>query len=246
MFDDGYLDNYEFAAPILEKYNCRASFYVVTDCIDNNTLTWTHQLEYLFQHTKINEFKISFDFFEPEYNIQFLNNETEKLNYLRKTLPKLKKITHVERQMFINHVLNQAKDINFPKLMMNWDQIRDLKQRGHYIGSHTVTHVMLGSIENESLIRWELSESAKRIEQELNYFPKTISYPVGSFNETVKKISKEVGYSIGLAVKQNVFNPHKTDLFEVDRIELYNESWFKTKLRISNMLERIKKTIRYR
>ncbi|MBK7956947.1 MAG: polysaccharide deacetylase family protein [Bacteroidetes bacterium] len=36
-FDDGYLDNLEYAAPILAKYKVPASFYVVTDCIDQNT-----------------------------------------------------------------------------------------------------------------------------------------------------------------------------------------------------------------
>ena len=40
LFDDGYLDNLEYAAPILQKYNCKASFYVVTDCIEKNIPTW--------------------------------------------------------------------------------------------------------------------------------------------------------------------------------------------------------------
>jgi hypothetical protein len=30
MFDDGYFDNYEYAIPILEKYNCKAFFCTVT------------------------------------------------------------------------------------------------------------------------------------------------------------------------------------------------------------------------
>ena len=38
MFDDGYKDNFEFAAPILKKYGCKASFYVVTNCIEQNIL----------------------------------------------------------------------------------------------------------------------------------------------------------------------------------------------------------------
>src|ERR1700674_258658 len=41
LFDDGYKDNIEYAAPILKKNNCAASFYVVTDCIDRNIPTWT-------------------------------------------------------------------------------------------------------------------------------------------------------------------------------------------------------------
>jgi peptidoglycan/xylan/chitin deacetylase (PgdA/CDA1 family) len=246
MFDDGYLDNYEFAASILEKYNCKASFYVVTDSIEKNELTWTHQLEYLFQNTSITDFSINYSFFEDEYHATNLPDLDSKLSYLRKTLPRLKKLKHDQRELFISDLIKKANDIQFPKLMMNWDQVRELRNMGHYIGSHTVTHVMLGTIVDEAIVRKELFESGIKIQQELGYFPKTISYPVGSFNENVKKISKEVGYTIGLAVKQDIYNPKSSDPFEVDRIELYNESWFKTKLRISNRLEQIKKLIKYK
>ena len=61
MFDDGYKDNLIFAAPILKKYNCKASFYIVTDCIDNNIPTWTHILEYQFQNTNISKLNLNFD-----------------------------------------------------------------------------------------------------------------------------------------------------------------------------------------
>jgi len=33
-FDDGFKDNFQYAVPILEKYHVKASFYVVTGCID--------------------------------------------------------------------------------------------------------------------------------------------------------------------------------------------------------------------
>lgn len=66
---------------------------------------------------------------------------------------------------------------------------------------------------------------------------------MGSFNETTKLLAKGAGYKFGLAVKQNIHNPAKEDLFEVSRIELYNEPWWKTKMRISNVLEIIKSII---
>ena len=52
LFDDGYKDNLDFAAPILSRYQCPASFYVVTQCIDQNIPTWTYQVDYLFQYTR--------------------------------------------------------------------------------------------------------------------------------------------------------------------------------------------------
>jgi hypothetical protein len=67
---------------------------------------------------------------------------------------------------------------------------------------------------------------------------------VGSYNEKVQQLSKENGYKLGLVVNQDEYVPDKTNLFEIQRIELYNEPWWKTKLRITNRLEKIKKIIR--
>lgn len=246
MFDDGYKDNIEFAAPILKKYNCKASFYVVTDAINNNRPTWTHILEYLFQFTNKSDIIIDFDFLPAAYRTTRLSSREERIKYVSKLKPYLKKIDHHLREQVLNRVETTFNDIEIPKLMMNWDDVRALRNAGHYIGSHTVHHSMLGTIADEQEVMEELVQSAQCIERELGYFPLTISYPVGSYNATTKRLSAMAGYQIGLAVKQNVYDPDKDDLFEISRIELYNESWWKTRLRISNVLENFKSIIRYR
>jgi peptidoglycan/xylan/chitin deacetylase (PgdA/CDA1 family) len=246
MFDDGYKDNIDYAAPILKKYNVKASFYVVTDCIDKNIPTWTHILEHLFQFTSVIDIDMNFNFLLEELKVVKLNNVVDRLNYVGKLKPFLKTLPHDNRQTVLNRVIETYNDIEFPKLMMNWDDLRKLKEEGHYIGSHTVTHCMLGTMNNENDIISELTLSGRRIQEQLGHFPLTISYPVGSFNKTTKDLSQKSGYKIGLAVKQNIHYPLKEDLFEVSRIELYNEPWWKTRLRITNSLENIKSFIRYR
>lgn len=246
MFDDGYKDNLEFAAPILKKYNVKASFYVVSDCIDKNIPTWTHILEHLFQFTSIQNIDLNFDFLSEELKVSVLHNHEERMNFVKKLKPFLKKIAHEKREIVLNRVIETYTDIEFPKLMMNWEDLRKLRNEGHYIGSHTVTHCMLGTMVNEDEIISELTVSGKKIEENLGYFPLTISYPVGSFNNTTKDLAKKCGYKIGLAVKQNIHYPLKEDLFEVSRIELYNEPWLKTWLRITNTLENIKSIIRHK
>jgi peptidoglycan/xylan/chitin deacetylase (PgdA/CDA1 family) len=246
MFDDGYKDNIEYALPILEKYNIKASFYVVTDCINKNIPTWTHILEHLFQNTRAKNISFNFNFLPGEFLYKDFTTEQDKIDYVSKLKPLLRTISHENRQLVLNKVVESFADVELPKLMMDWNDLKQLNKLGHYIGSHTATHGMLGTMINESEIKNELLNSGKEIEKKLGYFPFTISYPVGSFNETTKRISKEVGYKIGLAVKQDIYNPKKEDLFEVARIELYNEPWWKTRLRITNSLERIKKMIGYK
>jgi peptidoglycan/xylan/chitin deacetylase (PgdA/CDA1 family) len=243
VFDDGYKDNLEYALPILEKYKVKASFYAVTDCIEKNIPTWTHQLDYAFQFTKIDKIDMIFDFLPPGLQVTRLNTKQERIAYVRKLKPAIKKITHVQRQQVMNAVLNAYYDINFPFLMMNWDDLRQIRNGGHYVGSHTVTHCMLGTINDEQKVKTELVESGNKIRKELGYFPLTISYPVGSYNETTIRLSKEAGYKIGLAVRQKVYDPLKDSLFEIPRIELYNESWLKTRLRISDIKGKLSKIL---
>lgn len=246
MFDDGYKDNIDFAVPILNAHNTKASFYVVTECIDKNIPTWTHVLEHLFQFTTIKNIEMNFNFLPHELRIKNLNNHEDRISYVSKLKPFLKTLPHEKRQMVLNNVVNTYTDIVLPKLMMNWDDLRKLRDFGHYIGSHTLNHCMLGTMNHEPEVTSELVLSGKRIKEELGYFPLTISYPVGSFNKTTKQLAKNAGYKMGLAVKQNTHNPLREDLFEVSRIELYNESWFKTRLRITNLLENFKTLIRYK
>ncbi len=245
-FDDGYKDNIIHALPILSKYNVKASFYVVTDCINYNTPTWTHKLEYLFLNTQNAELNLDFNFLTEELKVKVLPTRQHRLDYVRKLKPELKKISHENRNLVLNKVSSAFNDVELPNLMMNWDDLKVLKNNGHTIGSHTLTHCMLGTMSNLDDVKYELNESAKIINQKLGEFPKTISYPVGSYNEATIKLSMDAGYKIGLAVKQDVYRPSIDEPFEIPRIELYNEPWWKTKLRITHSLERLKKLLKYR
>jgi peptidoglycan/xylan/chitin deacetylase (PgdA/CDA1 family) len=246
LFDDGYKDNIQYAAPILAKYNCKASFYVVTECIDKNIPTWTHILEHSFQNTMISNVNLMYDFLPSDLRVETLPTADARMDYVKKLKPFLKEISHESRNIVLNRIQESFSDVRYPEIMMNWDDLRELKKAGHYIGSHTVSHCMLGTMTNLDEVKEELYESARQIEKNLGHFPKTISYPVGSYNNTTIRLSQEVGYTIGLAVKQKLYDPTKDSIFEIPRIELYNENWFKTKLRITNFLETIKSAIRYR
>jgi len=239
VFDDGYKDNIEYAAPILDKYKVKASFYIVTDCIEKNIPTWTYILDYSFSSTKQKKIDLNFSFLPPDLRIEELSDGAARMKYVRELKPVMKKLSHDDRMKIMETVSLSYNDIELPKLMMDWNDLDQLKNVGHYIGSHTVTHCMLGTMSNEEEITNELTQSAAEIKKHLGHFPVTISYPVGSYNDTTIRLSKEAGYKIGLAVKGKKFDASKDDLFEIPRIELYNESWFKSQLRIKDVIGKI-------
>jgi peptidoglycan/xylan/chitin deacetylase (PgdA/CDA1 family) len=242
LFDDGYKDNIEFAAPILEENNCPASFYLVTDCINRNIPTWTYIIDHIFQQTRREKIELAFDFVPDKFKSVILYQNGNRTETSKEIKPWLKKLSNPKRLAIMKTIQEQCGDVSLASgKMMNWDDIRQLQGRGFTIGSHSHTHPMLASLENESEIRDELETARQIITKETGIAPLTISYPIGSFDERVTSMAEKSGYRYGLAVKQQFYNTTEDSRWEIPRVELYQESWWKTQLRIKGIYSRIKR-----
>jgi len=242
-FDDGYKDNIEYAAPILKKYNCPSSFYIVTDCIDRNVPTWTNLIDHAFQQSKKSKLVLAFDFVPEKFKFVSLN--PDPTNIVKTIKPWMKGLSNVERVKITESILQQCDDVTQPdNKMMNWEDIAQLANDGFIIGSHSYSHPMLASLKNESEIIDELKISADRIKEKIGIAPKAISYPIGSFDERVTRLSKEQGYKYGLAVEQKFFS-FASDNMAIPRVELYQQPWWKVKLHLTgNYWNRLRRVIK--
>jgi peptidoglycan/xylan/chitin deacetylase (PgdA/CDA1 family) len=245
VFDDGYKDYIEYALPILNKHNLSASMYVVTDCVESGIPPWTYVLDNAIASTKKIKIDVDDSLLPEDLKNTTWKNEAEKIAFAKKLKPFLKIVSNSTRENIYRQVIKSIDDVHLPKnLMMNWDEINEIKTAKTIIGSHTATHPLLAKIETESEIENEINLSSDKIKEHTGESPLTISYPIGSFDERVKAISKKAGYKFGLAVEQKMYESEKHDLFAVPRIELYNEPMFKTKLRINGTLEKIKSALK--
>jgi peptidoglycan/xylan/chitin deacetylase (PgdA/CDA1 family) len=87
-----------------------------------------------------------------------------------------------------------TKYISLLERLMNWDQLRELASRGFSIQSHTVTHPALEELQDKDIL-YELSESKKKIQDEIGKEVKYLSLPFGSYKRNVTRIAQEVGYA---------------------------------------------------
>jgi len=76
------------------------------------------------------------------------------------------------------------------------------------IGSHTLTHVSLVTVEPE-IAQWEIAESRRRLESMLQRPVSLFSFPHGHFNEVLVQQCREVGY-------EHVFTTEPSDANEND------------------------------
>lgn len=183
-FDDGYLDNYEFALPSLLKFNATATFFPVVNpckdntvlpldiyyqCIDEMNLSETERTEYITGTTKRN-----FYWAEPE-------NQMKMLNSLFKTLPQKNKVSY-----------------------MSAEQLKELSDKGFEIGSHGMTHsLLIADYMNKEKALNELQKSKQWLEAITGKPVTAYCFPAGRYNAEMIELAKQVGYTSTCLVVHN-------------------------------------------
>ena len=87
---------------------------------------------------------------------------------------------------------------------MSWREVRELSRSGIEFGSHTVSHEQL-SLLPETDLRYEVSYSKSKIENELQLPVTSFAYPYAfpetnqSFRTTLRGILEETGYQCGVS-----------------------------------------------
>jgi peptidoglycan/xylan/chitin deacetylase (PgdA/CDA1 family) len=77
--------------------------------------------------------------------------------------------------------------------LASWEQVAELRDAGHAIGSHSMTHVRLPTMPDDT-IRYELSASRQRIEAMLQIEVRHFAAPYGRLSPGVIDAAKEAGY----------------------------------------------------
>jgi peptidoglycan/xylan/chitin deacetylase (PgdA/CDA1 family) len=111
-------------------------------------------------------------------------------------------------------------------------QIREMSESGLVeFGAHSLNHARLTLLKPEE-VRREVEGSKASIEKVLGKEVLSFAYPYGLYNDEVKKITREAGYTFGIAVK-SPFTRFGEDLMEIRRVHMFPDTslpdlWKKT------------------
>ena len=224
-FDGGYAGNYQYAFPILKKYNVPATVYVVTNSVDGN-IPWERTLLYLISLTEQNKLTLTYNNQRQTFEIKTRNQRRAAKLKIQDYMSKLndeKKNTLLKE---ISKNLNVEISGLAQKLFLSWEQIRAMNKNPLItIGSHSLTHPRLTNISLNDATK-EIVESKERIESKLEEKITSFCYPDGYVSEEIKVRVKDSGYSSGLAVMTpgilSDLNKVGDDVFELRRILLSN------------------------
>ncbi|MEK9627501.1 MAG: polysaccharide deacetylase family protein [Nitrospinota bacterium] len=219
-FDDGYIDNYQHAYPILKKHQAPFCIYVTTNLPDGKAILWWYLLEDLI----LQESKIEFNLNGRKYSFSCSNIQEKDWCY--HVVHKLilngpsDKLNDRIRQVFTNYNVDYYKKSK--ELSLTWEQIREMsKDPLVEIGAHTIHHPALSKVP-ESVVEKEIKGSRKKIESEIGKKVEHFSYPFGTKNEADEReyrIAKKCGFITSTTtIPANIFSEHKNFLERLPRI----------------------------
>ena len=239
-FDDAYTDNFLYAQPLLEKYNCPATFFVPTNYINSKKPFWWDVLEELILHSPNLPLFLSLSIKGKLYTFnlkkQTLNKEefTAQSSWTYKDKPPTERcILFLEVCSLFRPFSDSEVDFYLQQLKewagfqnkqvcdtaMSFVQLTQLSNNPLFsLGVHTCTHLDLNCHTNSEQ-QLQIIDCAKHLKFQYKNFVNAIAYPFGSYNKFTLAIVNQQGISVGFTTNSGFVNKHSKS-HELDRFEV--------------------------
>ena len=230
-FDDGWLDNYHHAFPILKTYQIPATIFLPTNYIGSNEWFWPEKIGYLLgrlrQHslTSVQRKRaggviaelsgLAHDKFDGQNGVS-LDTVWEVIGRCKLALP-----SEIQGGL---HKLSEILEVSVPneRVTMNWSEVTEMAKNGVSFGSHSCSHHLLTRL-NEEAIRQELQESDRLLRAlPVGYLP-VFCYPNGDNNDAIQNLVKQAQYVAAVGTKPGIEGQHPENMYELNRIMMHND-----------------------
>lgn len=209
-FDDGYVDNVEIAAPLLEARGLRGTFFITAGAVQARTPLWydrAAELWSLVGPRKVNELAH-----------QLSADPAPTLRDRESWIEWLKVIPNEQRSEMIRLLEAAGGDTVSPCPLMTADQVRRLASQGHEIGSHTLSHPILTTMDADER-RAEVNGAKSLLEEWTGTKVSGFCYPNGDYDASVARQLCDAGHEYACTTVAGRNDRH-TDRFELRRIDI--------------------------
>lgn len=224
-FDDGYLDNYTHAYPLLKGLGVPFAVFVATSFLDNTAVLWWYRLEALLKENS--QLRL------PDGQMISLQTDAERQAAFMRLRHKI-----MHRGTAIDGASYEAVTgdcgVDWVSLCkehaMSWAQVQELsKDPLVTIGSHTLNHPALSELSAQSA-RQEIADSKALLEARLDRPVDHFCYPFGGRAEAgirEAKLVAEAGYLTATTTRfGNIFRQHQAYPHMLPRVYLHDRfSW---------------------
>jgi len=241
-FDDGLMEQYLLAKPILDRLGIPFVFFINTSNYIERKVSLVHKIHMLrseipsleFLQLINKNFKLELDALEKHKAVMHYNyddSETAELKYLLNF-----KLTHSEQQLLIDPIFSEIykeKDIA-KSLYFEDEMLKTLFNNGN-LGSHAHNHVPLGKLHLNEL-DLELTSTQDFFHKKFSKHASILSYPYGSYeassgiSEALEKNDFKLAFTMERAVNNDVETaPYLLSRYDCNDLPLGKSDLFKTK-----------------
>ena len=225
--DDGYKDIKRWAYPLLRKYQMPFALYIPTSFPDRLGELWWVALELVIARNKRIGLTINGknQFFDCATASEKRAVYDALYGYLR-SMKTDEEVRQTVRDLAACHLVDMAALCR--ELCMSWQELIDLAADPLCtIGAHTVNHMMLKKVPDESVVRAEMAMSRSVLELAIGQKPEHLAYPVGdptSAGPREFRIAAELGFKTATTTRPGVlFKAHRDHLTALPRISVNGE-----------------------
>ncbi len=208
-FDDGYEDNCSAALPILKSNGLKATFFVTAGWIGTEKVLWWDRLhDYIRQAAALGARPMEYDDLPKPVAAALAAGGADLERNLAAAL-RGTPLSPEETDATVERIAAAlGADVADPQPYrpMSWGQVRELREAGMEIGSHTMLHARLGAVPAERAFE-ELEQSRQTIERELGAAISLVAYPGGSHNRDVIDLVQEAGYTAAFTTESGPVRP---------------------------------------
>lgn len=224
-FDDGALDNYQHARPVLAELGLRASFYIPVANVEEHLPPWHDRLGFALLASVASVRTSSADFerllspfgLGPRDFAALLPRDAIQL--AAGGVVAAKRLAPAERERAIVALESALGGGAVPDFagMMSWDQVRELHRDGHEIGSHSLTHPLLPDLPDER-VEDEVVSSRRELSRQIGADVPSFCYPNGSYDARTLKAVERAGYECAVTTRWGL--NRRQSPFELSRCDM--------------------------
>jgi peptidoglycan/xylan/chitin deacetylase (PgdA/CDA1 family) len=218
-FDDGHANNFQFALPILLKFNMTAACFIVSENLGEYSRTWFEDAYYRLM-------------FSPATSWKLRSGETLPLSTEEQRAAACGRFFVLCRSLKASEQAGELKSLHeqlaldstqkFPERFkfLSAEEIRSLQQSGVEVGAHTTTHPILSTLPDEAA-RSEIARSKAQLEEESGVAVRAFAYPFGApgldFAARERDFARQSGFLFAFA-GEGGFVDRTRDPFNLPRI----------------------------
>lgn len=222
-FDDGYLDNLEYALPILEELEIPATIFVSTGTLEQDKELWWDELERLLLrgYDIPQSFMLVDDEFGCEWDTdtwEHRKNGYSTLHYLMKNM-----VSPDRMEEWLMQLWNWRKFSRMPRkenLTVSSDDCRKLSaSKMISIGAHTISHPSLAKLDEkiqEHEIRCSIDALSEIIGEKVTLFSYPFGQPGEDFDDKAIEICRRCKIAKAASTEHVLWTP-ETDSYRIPR-----------------------------